>query len=156
MGVKRSKGKLCVLRPKVSFRLYPINAVGSDLRWIDCLSIQDWHNSINVRNNQPEEGAVKKDIFRKSWQSIVQYNKLILSPPETSLDCREKSKIMDAIRKKMQSLKGETDSLYATIQQFEDSTKESNRVSDQVGFPSVVLFTYLTSGPHFIMNLHSW
>ena len=41
---------------------------------------------------------------------------------------------MDAIRKKMQSLKGETDSLYATIQQFEDATKESNRVSDQVGF----------------------
>merc|ERR1712210_219205 len=38
---------------------------------------------------------------------------------------------MDAIRKKMQSLKGETDSLYSTIQKFEDSTKESNRVSDQ-------------------------
>ena len=41
---------------------------------------------------------------------------------------------MDAIRKKMQSLKGETDALYATIQQFEDSTKESNRISDQVRF----------------------
>ena len=39
---------------------------------------------------------------------------------------------MDAIRKKMQSLKGETDSLYATIQKFEDSTKESNRLADQV------------------------
>ena len=51
---------------------------------------------------------------------------------------------MDAIRKKMQSLKGETDSLYATIQQFEDATKESNRVSDQVVFLSIVLFTYLT------------
>ena len=40
--------------------------------------------------------------------------------------------IMDAIRKKMQSLKGETDSLYATIQKFEDATKESNRLADQV------------------------
>ena len=39
---------------------------------------------------------------------------------------------MDAIRKKMQSLKGETDSLYSTIQKFEDATKESNRVADQV------------------------
>merc|ERR1712154_113328 len=38
---------------------------------------------------------------------------------------------MDAIRKKMQSLKGETDSLYATIQKFEDATKESNRLADQ-------------------------
>ena len=47
---------------------------------------------------------------------------------------------MDAIRKKMQSLKGETDALYATIQQFEDSTKESNRISDQVRFLSVDQF----------------
>eukprot|EP00091_Calanus_sinicus_P007788 TRINITY_DN19039_c0_g1_i1.p1 TRINITY_DN19039_c0_g1~~TRINITY_DN19039_c0_g1_i1.p1 ORF type:complete len:124 (+),score=56.52 TRINITY_DN19039_c0_g1_i1:90-461(+) len=38
---------------------------------------------------------------------------------------------MDAIRKKMQSLKGETDGLYATIQGFEDATKESNRLADQ-------------------------
>ena len=54
---------------------------------------------------------------------------------------------MDAIRKKMQSLKGETDSLYATIQQFEDSTKESNRISDQVQFSVTrVLMTYLTAG----------
>merc|ERR1711885_38733 len=37
----------------------------------------------------------------------------------------------DAIRRKMQSLKGETDSLYATIQKFEDATKESNRLADQ-------------------------
>ena len=41
---------------------------------------------------------------------------------------------MDAIRKKMQSLKGETDGLYATIQKFEDATKESNRQADQVHF----------------------
>merc|ERR1712213_218011 len=31
----------------------------------------------------------------------------------------------------MQSLKGETDSLYATIQKFEDATKESNRQAEQ-------------------------
>ena len=38
---------------------------------------------------------------------------------------------MDAIRKKMQSLKSETDSLYATIQKHEDSVKESNAKNDQ-------------------------
>jgi len=38
---------------------------------------------------------------------------------------------MDAIRKKMQSLKGETDGLYATIKKFEDRTEESNAVSAQ-------------------------
>merc|ERR1711951_57730 len=40
-------------------------------------------------------------------------------------------KTMDAIRKKMQSLKAETDGLYATIKKFEDAKKESDRVSDQ-------------------------
>merc|ERR1712088_669324 len=38
---------------------------------------------------------------------------------------------MDAIRKEMQSLKAETDGLYATIQKFEDATKEYNRQADQ-------------------------
>ena len=38
---------------------------------------------------------------------------------------------MDAIRKKMQSLKAETDGLYATIAKFEESTKEYNRMADQ-------------------------
>jgi len=38
---------------------------------------------------------------------------------------------MDAIRKKMQSLKGETDGLYATIKKFEDASAASNAVSDQ-------------------------
>ena len=47
-------------------------------------------------------------------------------------DFSKSTTTMDAIRKKMQSLKGETDSLYATIQKFEDSTKESNRLADQV------------------------
>merc|ERR1711974_228873 len=38
---------------------------------------------------------------------------------------------MDAIRKKMQSLKSETDSLYSIIHNFEEETKEANRRSDQ-------------------------
>jgi len=38
---------------------------------------------------------------------------------------------MDAIRKKMKSLKDETDQLYAIINRFEEATKESNRVADQ-------------------------
>jgi len=38
---------------------------------------------------------------------------------------------MDAIRKKMQSLKGETDGLYATIRGFEEATKEATARADQ-------------------------
>jgi len=38
---------------------------------------------------------------------------------------------MDAIRKKMQSLKGETDSLYKTISGFEDATREAAGRADQ-------------------------
>ena len=38
---------------------------------------------------------------------------------------------MDAIRKKMQSLKGETDGLYATIQRFEDVKVEKDKESAQ-------------------------
>merc|ERR1719151_110995 len=45
--------------------------------------------------------------------------------------CFSKSRKMDAIRKKMQSLKSETDSLYSIIHNFEEETKESNRRSDQ-------------------------
>ena len=36
---------------------------------------------------------------------------------------------MDAIRKKMKSLKDETDQLYSIINKFEEATKESNRVT---------------------------
>merc|ERR1712055_1073463 len=36
----------------------------------------------------------------------------------------QKSPEMDAIRKKMQSLKAETDTLYATIAKFEEDTRE--------------------------------
>jgi len=38
---------------------------------------------------------------------------------------------MDAIRKKMQSLKGETDGLLATIAKFESDTREANARCDQ-------------------------
>jgi len=38
---------------------------------------------------------------------------------------------MDAIRKKMQSLKGETDSLYKTIDSFEEATREAAKRADQ-------------------------
>ena len=38
---------------------------------------------------------------------------------------------MDAIRKKMQSLKGETDSLFATIAKYDATTLESNAMSDK-------------------------
>merc|ERR1719328_435503 len=38
---------------------------------------------------------------------------------------------MDAIRKKMQSLKSETDQLLATIARFETETKEANTKNDQ-------------------------
>ena len=38
---------------------------------------------------------------------------------------------MDAIRKKMKSLKDETDQLYAIIKKFEDETKEANSILEQ-------------------------
>jgi hypothetical protein len=58
---------------------------------------------------------------------------------------------MDAIRKKMQSLKGETESLYATIRRFEDQTKEYQRVADQVRHSP------LGSGRgYFIQYIQSW
>ena len=39
---------------------------------------------------------------------------------------------MDAIRKKMQSLKSETDGLYKTIAGFEEATREAVGRADQV------------------------
>ena len=38
---------------------------------------------------------------------------------------------MDAIRKKMQSLKSETDALLATINKYEESVKDANTKNDQ-------------------------
>merc|ERR1712106_490449 len=46
-------------------------------------------------------------------------------------DFIRRSDNMDAIRKKMQSLKGETESLYATIRGFEDATNEATARADQ-------------------------
>merc|ERR1712213_222013 len=43
----------------------------------------------------------------------------------------QNSPAMDAIRKKMQSLKAETDTLYATIAKFEEDTREAVRRADQ-------------------------
>merc|ERR1712045_81125 len=54
-----------------------------------------------------------------------------LTPATPSLSDSFPAVVMDAIRKKMQSLKSETDSLYSIIHNFEEETKESNRRSDQ-------------------------
>merc|ERR1711899_426617 len=54
-----------------------------------------------------------------------------LTPATPSPQDQFPSTAMDAIRRKMQSLKSETDSLYAIIHNFEEETKESNRRSDQ-------------------------
>merc|ERR1712212_719015 len=43
----------------------------------------------------------------------------------------QSSSKMDAIRKKMQSLKGETDGLYATIAKFEEDTREAVKRAEQ-------------------------
>merc|ERR1711990_64066 len=43
----------------------------------------------------------------------------------------QNSSKMDAIRKKMQSLKGETDALYATIAKFEEDTREAVKRAEQ-------------------------
>merc|ERR1712115_609770 len=48
-----------------------------------------------------------------------------------SLTDQKTSSAMDAIRKKMKSLKDETDQLYAIIKKFEDETKEANTVLEQ-------------------------
>ena len=39
---------------------------------------------------------------------------------------------MDAIRKKMKSIKDETDQLYAIIGKFENATKEADTISKEV------------------------
>ena len=39
---------------------------------------------------------------------------------------------MDAIRKKMKSIKDETDQLYAIISKFENATKEAESISKEV------------------------
>merc|ERR1712203_588221 len=44
---------------------------------------------------------------------------------------RHSTSAMDAIRKKMQSMKAETDDLYKKISEYEDKTKDCNKESDQ-------------------------
>ena len=39
---------------------------------------------------------------------------------------------MDAIRKKMKSIKDETDQLYGIIHKFEDATNEANKIATEV------------------------
>merc|ERR1712088_698824 len=48
-----------------------------------------------------------------------------------SLGPANNNSTMDAIRKKMKSLKDETDQLYAVIRKFEEDTKEANEVLNQ-------------------------
>merc|ERR1711981_540116 len=50
--------------------------------------------------------------------------------PSTQKELKSSSK-MDAIRKKMRSLKGETDTLYATIAKFEEDTREAVKRAEQ-------------------------
>merc|ERR1712183_450699 len=51
--------------------------------------------------------------------------------PNTFTSSSSRGIKMDAIRKKMQSLKAETEGLYATIRGFEDATKEASGRADQ-------------------------
>jgi hypothetical protein len=53
---------------------------------------------------------------------------------------------MDAIRKKMQSLKAETEQLYSTIRRYEDATKEYSARADQVLIKFHLLYTAPSSG----------
>merc|ERR1711981_593061 len=50
--------------------------------------------------------------------------------PSTQKELKSSSK-MDAIRKKMRSLKGETDTLYATIAKFEEDSREAVKRAEQ-------------------------
>merc|ERR1712142_576566 len=58
---------------------------------------------------------------------------LLPAHPQSSLltGAKRKSADMDAIRKKMQSLKSETDGLYNTIAGFEEATREAAARADQ-------------------------
>merc|ERR1712110_149845 len=58
---------------------------------------------------------------------------LLPAHPQSSLltGAKRKAADMDAIRKKMQSLKSETDGLYKTIAGFEEATREAAARADQ-------------------------
>merc|ERR1712108_65627 len=55
----------------------------------------------------------------------------LTSPPPGTLLRLNNNNTMDAIRKKMKSLKDETDQLYSIIRKFEEDTKEANEVLNQ-------------------------
>merc|ERR1711974_240185 len=55
----------------------------------------------------------------------------LTSPPPGTLLRLNNNNTMDAIRKKMKTLKDETDQLYSIIRKFEEDTKEANEVLDQ-------------------------
>ena len=57
---------------------------------------------------------------------------MIVSKSSISIQKRNIFPEMDAIRKKMQSLKSETDGLYKTISGFEEATREAAARADQV------------------------
>merc|ERR1711946_63585 len=59
---------------------------------------------------------------------------------------------MDAIRKKMKSLKDVTDGLYAIIKKFEDETKESNSILDLL-VHLVLLLVTLVGLVEFVKSL---
>ena len=66
---------------------------------------------------------------------LVNLQKLINLTSTMNIDLHitpQNSPAMDAIRKKMQSLKAETDTLYATIAKFEEDTREAVKRAEQV------------------------
>ena len=63
---------------------------------------------------------------------------------------------MDAIRKKMQSLKAETEQLYATIAAFEEATREATARADQVRTARERLVMTLRLSPRLIVISETW
>ena len=63
---------------------------------------------------------------------------------------------MDAIRKKMQSLKAETEQLYATIAAFEEATREATARADQVRTARERLVITLCLSPRLIVISETW
>ena len=63
---------------------------------------------------------------------------------------------MDAIRKKMKSIKDETDQLYAIISKFENATKEAESISKEVSSISlkIMLYSIVSNHHHQRHNQH--
>ena len=60
---------------------------------------------------------------------------------------------MDAIRKKMKSLKSETDQLNKVIRGFEEETRDYNHRAEQVRHSSCVSYFNSTSTLHIVSTL---